>query len=54
MTGSYQLALTGDVIMNTRVSGCRDQDVLAAVLEAAGDFHEQPGLVFVFQWQTRG
>jgi Bacterial capsule synthesis protein PGA_cap len=31
MTGSYQLALTGDVIMNTRVSACRDQDVLAAV-----------------------
>ena len=31
MTGSYRLALTGDVIMNTRVSACRDPDVLAAV-----------------------
>jgi Bacterial capsule synthesis protein PGA_cap len=31
MTGSYRLALTGDVIMNTRVSVCRDRDVLAAV-----------------------
>lgn len=31
MTGAYHLALTGDVIMNTRVSGCRDPDVLAAI-----------------------
>jgi hypothetical protein len=31
MTGVYHLALTGDVIMNTRVSACRDPDVLAAV-----------------------
>jgi poly-gamma-glutamate synthesis protein (capsule biosynthesis protein) len=31
MTGAYRLALTGDVIMNTRVSACRDPDVLAAV-----------------------
>jgi hypothetical protein len=31
MTGAYRLALTGDVIMNTRVSVCRDPDVLAAV-----------------------
>lgn len=31
MTGGYRLALTGDVIMNTRVSVCRDPDVLAAV-----------------------
>jgi poly-gamma-glutamate synthesis protein (capsule biosynthesis protein) len=30
-TGTYRLALTGDVIMNTRVSTCRDPDVLAAV-----------------------
>jgi poly-gamma-glutamate synthesis protein (capsule biosynthesis protein) len=28
---AYRLALTGDVIMNTRVSACRDPDVLAAV-----------------------
>ena len=31
MSGVYHLALTGDVIMNTRVSTCRDPDVLAAV-----------------------
>jgi hypothetical protein len=31
MSGAYRLALTGDVIMNTRVSTCRDPDVLAAV-----------------------
>jgi hypothetical protein len=31
VTGTYRLALTGDVIMNTRVSVCRDRDVLAAV-----------------------
>jgi len=31
MPGSYRLALTGDVIMNTRVSACRDPDVLAAI-----------------------
>ncbi len=31
MTGAYRLALTGDVIMNTRVSVCRDPDVLAAI-----------------------
>ena len=31
MTGAYQLALTGDVIMNTRVSACRDPDVLGGV-----------------------
>ena len=31
MSGSYRLGLTGDVIMNTRVSACRDADVLAAV-----------------------
>jgi poly-gamma-glutamate synthesis protein (capsule biosynthesis protein) len=29
--GVYRVALTGDVIMNTRVSVCRDPDVLAAV-----------------------
>lgn len=31
MSGTYSLALTGDVIMNTPVSVCRDADVLAAV-----------------------
>lgn len=31
MPGSYRLALTGDVIMNTRVSACRDPEVLAAI-----------------------
>jgi hypothetical protein len=31
MGGTYRLALTGDVIMNSRVSACRDADVLAAV-----------------------
>jgi poly-gamma-glutamate synthesis protein (capsule biosynthesis protein) len=31
MSGSYRLALTGDVILNTRVSSCRDLEVLAAV-----------------------
>jgi hypothetical protein len=30
-TSTYTLALTGDVIMNTQVSVCRDADVLAAV-----------------------
>ena len=30
-TGTYTLALTGDVIMNSSVSVCRDADVLAAV-----------------------
>jgi poly-gamma-glutamate synthesis protein (capsule biosynthesis protein) len=41
MTGTYRLALTGDVIMNTRVSACRDPDVLAAVglLRAADVTH---------------
>ncbi|HEX4091806.1 MAG TPA: CapA family protein [Trebonia sp.] len=41
MTASYRLALTGDVIMNTRVSACRDPDVLAAVdvLKAADVTH---------------
>jgi capsule synthesis protein PGA_cap len=41
MTGAYHLALTGDVIMNTRVSACRDLDVLAAVdlLRAADVTH---------------
>jgi len=31
MTDTYRLALTGDVILNTRVSTCADPDVLAAV-----------------------
>jgi Bacterial capsule synthesis protein PGA_cap len=31
MSGTYRLALTGDVIMNTRVSTCGDPDVLSAV-----------------------
>ena len=31
MSGAYRLALTGDVIMNTRVSTSRDPNVLAAV-----------------------
>jgi hypothetical protein len=31
MGAAYRVALTGDVIMNTRVSACRDRDVLAAV-----------------------
>ncbi|MGB8404306.1 MAG: CapA family protein [Mycobacterium sp.] len=31
MSGTYSFALTGDVIMNTPVSVCRDEDVLAAV-----------------------
>src|SRR6202453_892610 len=38
---TYTLALTGDVIMNTRVSVCRDADVLAAadVLQRADVTH---------------
>jgi Bacterial capsule synthesis protein PGA_cap len=41
MTSAYRLALTGDVIMNTRVSACRDPGVLAAVevLRAADVTH---------------
>ena len=41
MTGTYSLALTGDVIMNTRVSTGRDPHVLAAieVLRAADVTH---------------
>jgi Bacterial capsule synthesis protein PGA_cap len=41
MSGAYRLALTGDVIMNTRVSTCRDPDVLAVVdlLRAADVTH---------------
>src|SRR3984957_16274677 len=31
MTDTYRLALTGDVILNTRVSPCADPNVLAAV-----------------------
>jgi hypothetical protein len=31
MTGTYRLARTGDVILNTRVSSCRDPHVLAAI-----------------------
>lgn len=40
-SGSYRLALTGDVILNSRVSVCRDADVLAAVepLRAADVTH---------------
>jgi poly-gamma-glutamate synthesis protein (capsule biosynthesis protein) len=30
-SGTYTVALTGDVIMNTPVSACRDDDVMAAV-----------------------
>jgi poly-gamma-glutamate synthesis protein (capsule biosynthesis protein) len=39
--GGYRVALTGDVILNTRVSVCRDPDVLAAVevLRAADVTH---------------
>jgi poly-gamma-glutamate synthesis protein (capsule biosynthesis protein) len=41
VTGTYRLALTGDVIMNSRVSVCRDPDVLAVVglLRAADVTH---------------
>ena len=41
MAGTYRLALTGDVIMNSRVSVCRDPDILAAVelLRAADVTH---------------
>ncbi|MUL64558.1 hypothetical protein BOO86_08805 [Mycobacterium sp. CBMA 234] len=41
MSGTYKFALTGDVIMNTPVSACRDEDVLAAVdvLRAADVTH---------------
>ena len=31
VAGTYTVALTGDVIMNTPVSACRDADVMAAV-----------------------
>jgi hypothetical protein len=31
MASSYRLVVTGDVILNTRVSVCREPDVLAAL-----------------------